>query len=99
VPGAGEYVERVEAGASPVAERRRLSAAERLGDAVFTGLRLSAGVDLEAIARRHGTDLWRCYGEHLQPYVEAGLLVRERDRLRLTRRGMLLSNEVMAVFV
>jgi coproporphyrinogen III oxidase-like Fe-S oxidoreductase len=31
--------------------------------------------------------------------VEAGLLLREPGRIRLTRRGMLLANEVMQVFV
>ena len=35
----------------------------------------------------------------LVPYVEGGLLVRDGPRLRLTREGMLLANEIMAVFV
>ena len=35
----------------------------------------------------------------LQPFVENGWLVHEGRRLRLTREGMLMANEVMAVFV
>jgi oxygen-independent coproporphyrinogen III oxidase len=93
------YVQRVAAGASVVAERHRLSAAERLGDAVFTGLRLNDGVQVEAIAERYSADIWQCYGEQLQPYLEAGLVRYDDGWLRLTRRGMLLAHEVMAVFV
>jgi coproporphyrinogen III oxidase-like Fe-S oxidoreductase len=44
-------------------------------------------------------DVWGQYGEKLEPFVEAGLLVRERNRLRLTPAGLLLSNDVMTVFI
>ena len=78
---------------------RRLSAAERLGDALFTGLRLSDGVDLAAIGERYGVDVWERYGADLERFIDAGCLLREGARLRLTRPGMLLANEVMSVFV
>lgn len=99
VPGAAAYVERVASGSGPVAERRVLTPAERAGDAAFTRLRLAAGLDLDAFAGRYGADLWREHGEELEPYMQAGLLCREHGRIWLTRRGMLLSNEVLAVFV
>jgi oxygen-independent coproporphyrinogen-3 oxidase len=95
-----EYVVRVERGESVVAERRTLSALERLEEALFTGLRLVDGLDLRAIAARYGIDVWARYGPELQRYVDAGLLVHDPgQRLRLTRSGMLLANEVMAVFI
>jgi oxygen-independent coproporphyrinogen-3 oxidase len=72
---------------------------ERLGDALFTGLRLTGGVDLARIEARYGLDVWARYGSELQPFVTAGLLVRDSDCLRLTREGMLVANEVMQVFV
>ena len=95
----GEYVSRVGAGRSPVAARRRLSAEERLADAMFLGLRLSDGVDLAEVRQRYGVDAWARWGRELGVCVEAGLLVREAEKLRLTRDGMLLSSEVMQVFV
>jgi oxygen-independent coproporphyrinogen-3 oxidase len=73
--------------------------AERMGDALFTGLRLSDGVDERVIQSRYGVDVWQRYGSDLQPYIEGGLLLRQDRRMRLTRRGMLLAHEVMAVFV
>jgi coproporphyrinogen III oxidase-like Fe-S oxidoreductase len=43
--------------------------------------------------------VWARWGGELAPFVADGILVRERHRLRLTRDGMLLANEVMRVFV
>ena len=62
-------------------------------------VRLVEGVDLDAIHARYGIDAWTRYGDDLQRFVDAGLLVHDLGRLRLTRRGMLLAHEVMTVFV
>lgn len=94
-----EYVTRVSTGAEVVAERILSNQDRRLGEAVITGLRLTEGVEVSRLAARYGVDIWQRYGEQLGIYAEAGLLVREGDRVRLSRRGMLLSHEVMAVFV
>ncbi|MCM3880792.1 MAG: radical SAM family heme chaperone HemW, partial [Vicinamibacterales bacterium] len=99
VSATDDYIGRITAGTSPVSERRVLSSDECLGDAVFTGLRLSQGVDLSALSARYAVDIWARFAERLAPFEEAGLLVREGARIRLTRQGMLLANEVMAVFV
>jgi oxygen-independent coproporphyrinogen-3 oxidase len=72
---------------------------ERLTDTMFLGLRLSDGISMGAVRRQYGVDVWSRWGPELAPFVEAGLLVRTSDRLRLTRSGTLLANEVMQVFV
>ena len=94
-----EYVERVVRGEPAGVERHQLTEAERIGDALFMGLRLNDGIDEDAVARRYGIDVWRRYGSDLQPCVDGGLLMRQDRRMWLTRRGMLLAHEVMAVFV
>jgi putative oxygen-independent coproporphyrinogen III oxidase len=94
-----QYIEAVAAGASVVTEVRQLAQAERLGDALFTALRLTDGIDLPQIELRYGVNVWARYGEELQPFVDTGILERGGDRLRLTRQGMLLAHEVMTVFV
>jgi oxygen-independent coproporphyrinogen-3 oxidase len=94
-----EYVVRVASGVPLAVERRVMTPAERLEDALFTGLRLAEGIDLAAIGGRYGVDVWARFGEALQPFVDERLLVREGTRLRLTRDGMLVANEIMAVFV
>ena len=94
-----EYVDRVSRGLPTGVDVHRLTEAERIGDALFMGLRLNDGIDERDLERRYGIDVWKRYGSDLQPYVEGGLLMRQDRRMRLTRRGMLLANEVMAVFV
>ncbi len=99
ISSTGDYIEKISAGAPVVAERRALSNDERLGDALFTGLRLNDGIDLKILSRRYGVDVWERFGERLTPYLDAGILLRRDNRLRLTRQGMLVANEVMSVFV
>ena len=94
-----EYIRKRGSGDSIVAERRVLTSGERLGDALFTGLRLTRGVDVGILSIRYGIDFWRTFGDRLAPYVDAGILLTRDERLRLTRPGMLLANEVMSVFV
>ncbi|HZP47542.1 MAG TPA: radical SAM family heme chaperone HemW [Vicinamibacterales bacterium] len=99
VSATDEYIARIARGQSPVTDVHALASSEQLGDALFTGLRLADGIDLDAIGRRYGVDVWKRFGADLAPFVDAGCLLHEGRRLRLTRRGMLLANEVMAVFV
>jgi oxygen-independent coproporphyrinogen-3 oxidase len=101
------YVRGLEDGGAPViAERRELTPAERFQEAVFMRLRLVAGLDLHEVEQRYGIDVWERYGDRLARFVEAGLLVREpadgaapAGTLRLSPRGLLLSNEVMISFI
>src|SRR5439155_104987 len=99
VSGTADYVERVTTGRSLVTERRELSASEQLEEALFTGLRLTDGLDIEATGRRYATDVWDRFGPALEPFLHKKWLILEGPRLRLTRDGMLMANEVMAVFV
>ncbi len=94
-----EYVDRIGRDESVAVDVRALSTSERLGDALFTGLRLVDGVDLDAIRLRYGVNVWDRYGHELSPFIEEGCLKREGPRLRLTREGMLIAHEVMTVFV
>jgi oxygen-independent coproporphyrinogen-3 oxidase len=99
VAATADYVDRVAAGLATAVERRELSCSARLEEALFTGLRLSAGVNIEEAGRKYGADVWRRYGEGLAPFLGEGLLERRGPVLRLTRRGMLVANEIMSVFV
>ncbi|MBI3263566.1 MAG: radical SAM family heme chaperone HemW [Acidobacteria bacterium] len=94
-----DYLARVEAGDSVIAERRTLRPHDRLAEALFMGLRLTDGVDLRALGERYAVDVWAAYGPRLERHLEAGLARKTGECLRLTRRGRLLANEVMAVFV
>jgi oxygen-independent coproporphyrinogen-3 oxidase len=107
VSGVDDYLSSVTTGGQLSTERRVLSAEERLEEVLFTGLRLSSGLDLGLVKSRYCVDVWERYASDLQPFVEQGLLIYDcagdvaddGGGLRLTRAGMLLAHEVMAVFI
>jgi oxygen-independent coproporphyrinogen-3 oxidase len=99
VSATGDYVSRVGAGLPLETERRDLTADERWQEAVITGLRLRDGISVAGIAAAHGVDLDTRFGADLDRFQDAGVVERDGDRLRLTRRGMLVANEVLRVFI
>jgi oxygen-independent coproporphyrinogen-3 oxidase len=86
-------------GGAAVAGERSLTAREHAAEALFTGLRRRDGVDLAAYRRRHGLDPLAEWREGLGAAQAAGLVSVEAGRLRLTDRGVLISNEVFQAFV
>jgi oxygen-independent coproporphyrinogen-3 oxidase len=99
VSATDEYISAVSRGGRPGCERRVLSAEERLEEVLFMGLRLTTGVDVNAVKNSHGVDVWSRFGGDLQPFVDAGVLNYDGRSVRMTREGMLVASEVMAVFI
>jgi oxygen-independent coproporphyrinogen-3 oxidase len=103
VSGTREYVAAVVPGGQSllglVAEARQLSPKDRMEEALFTGLRLSEGLSADTVRARYGIDLWAEFGAELQPFRDFGWLIYDEGRLRLTRAGMLLAHDIMAVFL
>jgi len=89
VETAAEYVEFWRRGESPCVGQTTCDAGE---ERFFVGLRLSEGV-------RATAEDWRRFAAPIARHLDSGLLEREGDVLRLTRRGVLLSNEVFQEFV
>jgi oxygen-independent coproporphyrinogen III oxidase len=99
VAGTRDYVNRVTNGEPAADTRRKRSDQERLEDALFTGLRLSAGIDLDVLGSRYGANAWDRYADGLRLHESAGRLNIDGHRVRLTRGGMLVANDVMTVFI
>lgn len=82
---AAEYVDRWTAGLSPETARTAADPAETF----FLGLRLDRGIDAD----------WSPYAPAVEDFARQGLLHVDGRHLRLTPRGVLLSNEVFAGFI
>jgi oxygen-independent coproporphyrinogen-3 oxidase len=70
-----------------------------LEESFFLGLRMNRGIRLPEIADRFGEAALHELDPALWDLAQAGLLERDHDRLRLTSRGRLLSNEAFARFI
>ena len=86
---AADYVDRIEQGGSP---RLSSTPANQSEERFFVGLRLSEGIHPSA-------EEWRKFDTPIRRFIGEGLLAQEGQQLRLTDRGVLLSNEVFAEFV
>ncbi len=63
--------------------------ADPLSESLFLGLRLSEGIDAD----------WTPFADAMEQFARDGLIQIEGRRVRLTDRGVMLSNEVFAEFV
>jgi oxygen-independent coproporphyrinogen-3 oxidase len=68
-------------------------------EAWFLGLRLVEGVSLPALRAEFGDGAVAVFDGVVAELVEDGLLARESDRVALTMRGRMLSNEVFGNFL
>lgn len=89
VESPGEYVDRIRRGESV---KRSTTAASRSEEHFFVGLRLSGGI-------QPNEEEWARFDGPIQRFLTEGLLTSEAGNLRLTDRGVLLSNEVFAEFI
>ncbi len=92
------YVRGVEEQGTAFVSREGLSAEAAVREGVLLGLRRAVGVPEEAF-RAACASLAVSDRARLDDAFAAGLLVREGGRVRLTRSGVLLSNEVFALLL
>ena len=79
------------------------SLADDVSEYVFTGLRKNRGIDLEDFKERFGEGLWDFYDEDVRQefheYVQGDFAEETEGCIRLTVKGMNISNRIMALFV
>jgi oxygen-independent coproporphyrinogen-3 oxidase len=86
------YMKAVEEGRPSLEHEERLEGKERLGEAVFVGLRLVGGFEPDAPTREAFAREW----DELE---KGGLVVREGKKVRLSREGIFIANRVFERFV
>ena len=91
-----KYVEMIEKGNAAVVESGKI---DLKSEFVVLGLRLKKGIDVDEYRKHFGVDLLEEYAEDLKRLKEAQLIEFSNNRLKLTKKGFLFSNEVFAVFV
>ena len=80
-------------------EVQKLTETEQMEEFMFLGLRLTEGIAPEDFKRTFGTTVEAVYGEQIARLTEQGLLERAGKGLRLTSRGIDVSNRVFAEFL
>lgn len=94
-----QYVSLIENGKSAIAETNELDKKQLSAEFAFLTLRLAKGLNLEEYEKKFGINLREDLKDDLTRLSEANLIEFDENFLKLTRQGMLYSNEVFAVFV
>ncbi|MCC6782478.1 MAG: radical SAM family heme chaperone HemW [Planctomycetes bacterium] len=93
------WADSIERGLLPTGEAEMLPLRRRLGEAMWLGLRRSAGVDLAALATRLAIDVQAELGELLRGLEAQGFLERDGAAVRLTGRGLLVADAITSQFL
>lgn len=94
-----QYLHALESGRLPIDWRRTLDAGEKLEERLFLGLRMNEGIEWSQLHNAYPEEcLQTCEKALRDPGLE-GLVQWAGSAVRLTTRGMLLSNEIFQLFV
>lgn len=72
---------------------------DALAEFMFLGLRLTEGVSFDRFRTRFGRELYEIYGTQVRELTDVGLLAEDATGIRLTRRGIDVSNVVFEKFL
>ena len=89
-----EYIRLLKTHQWPEAESETIDKAQAMSETAFLALRTAQGLHLPTFEQRFAIPFTQFVGDRLRFVEEAGLLEREPDRIRLSKRGRLLGNEV-----
>jgi len=89
-----EYIRMLKAQQWPEVESETVDKAQAMSETAFLALRTAQGLHLPTFEQRFALPFAQFAGDRLHMVEEAGLLERETEWLRLSKRGRLLGNEV-----
>ncbi|WP_148880200.1 radical SAM family heme chaperone HemW [Streptococcus sp. Marseille-P7376] len=92
------YLQAVEAGHARVQEEV-LTLKEKMEEEMFLGLRKKSGVSKKRFEEKFGISFEGQYGAVVSDLTEQGLLVPDRDIVRMTKQGLFLGDTVAEKFI
>ena len=92
------YLQAVEAGNARVQEEV-LTLKEKMEEELFLGLRKKAGVSKKRFEEKFGLSFEDQYGAVVSELTEQGLLVPDKDIVRMTKKGLFLGDTVAEKFI
>ncbi len=80
-------------------EETVLTAQQKLEEEIILALRLNNGINIDNINKKYNINFEKKYSAILNKYKKLNLLTAENGTVKLTQKGILLSNEVMCEFI
>jgi len=80
-------------------EETVLTRRDEISETMFLGLRETRGVDMDLFRKKFGEEITSIYADTIRLFLKQGLLETDGAYLRLTERGIRISNLVMSEFL
>ncbi len=94
------YCQAIESGADPASNVEAIDEATSRAETMMLGLRLlDQGIDAVAFQVRHGVTLDETFGSTIDSLIGISMMERHERGVRLTHRGLMLANDVVARFL
>ncbi|WP_078379639.1 radical SAM family heme chaperone HemW [Sutcliffiella halmapala] len=94
-----KYMDAIEETKFPYKEEHSVTREEKMEEEMFLGLRKTAGVSLSSFEEKFGDALLSIFKNPIEENIKKGLLERQGDYIRLTKKGKFLGNEVFQAFI
>lgn len=94
-----KYIQSLKDGKLPVFHEAEVTLYEKMEEEMFLGLRKTGGVSIPHFKQKFDVELMDTFEAPVKSMTERKLLVVENDRIRLTREGRFLGNEVFQSFL
>ena len=72
---------------------------EKMEEELFLGLRKKTGVSTTRFEEKFGLSFWTRYGQVVRDLERDGLLIVEKDNVRMTKKGLFLGDTVAERFI
>ncbi|UMZ73069.1 radical SAM family heme chaperone HemW [Natranaerofaba carboxydovora] len=80
-------------------DKTQIDCYEALFEEFMLGLRLVEGIDLKEIGEKFNLDVYKFYQNEIDDLQERGLIKKNKNRIKLTNTGYMLSNRVFVEFL
>jgi len=93
------YHKMISGNEKPIVICQEVSKNASISETCFLGLRMREGISCNAFLDRYGMSLFDVYPEEIPSLIERGLLENVDESIRLTEKGIDLSNQVFEAFL
>lgn len=90
-----KYLQGIESG-ERACETEILDTTTRYNECIITSIRTSQGLSLTKLKEKFGTELWQYCLSMAAPSIKNGMLEEREGNLRLTRKGIFISDSIMS---
>lgn len=77
----------------------KISKNQEIEEEIFLGLRLTKGINFSRINEKYNIDIYKNYKREFDKFLALGLMEKTLDGIKLSQKGILVSNEVLCEFI